>query len=148
MRTIAVLPFHNLSGQKGGDIWGVGMADAIISRLASLQNLAVRPTNSVLKYAAGADDPALAARELQVDSVLAGNYQTIGGVMRVSVQLIDHGATRWGSRYDLRSADMLKFQDDVAQKVVEGLSVQLSGAEQERMHGPHDQFAGSLQPAG
>ena len=57
MRTIAVLPFHSLSGQKGGDIWGVGMADAIISRLASLQNLAVRPTNSVLKYAAGADDP-------------------------------------------------------------------------------------------
>ena len=136
MRTIAVLPFHNLSGQKGSDIWGVGMADAIISRLASLQNLAVRPTNSVLKYAAGADDPAQAARELQVDSVLAGNYQTIGGVMRVSVQLIDHGATRWGSRYDLRSPDMLKFQDDVAQKVVEGLSVQLSGAEQERMRAP------------
>lgn len=136
MRTIAVLPFHNLSGQKSGDIWGVGMADAIISRLASLQNLAVRPTNSVLKYAAGADDPAQAARELQVDSVLAGNYQTVGGVMRVSVQLIDHGATRWGSRYDLRGPDMLKFQDEVAQKVVEGLSVQLSGAEQERMKAP------------
>jgi TolB-like protein/Tfp pilus assembly protein PilF/predicted Ser/Thr protein kinase len=136
MRTIAVLPFHNLSGQKGGDTWGVGMADAIISRLASLQNLAVRPTNSVLKYAAGADDPTQAARELQVDSVLAGNYQTIGGVIRVSVQLVDHGATRWGSRYDLRGADMLKFQDDVAQKVVEGLSVQLSGAEQERMKAP------------
>jgi eukaryotic-like serine/threonine-protein kinase len=136
VRTIAVLPFHNLSGQKSGDNWGVGMADAIISRLASLQNLAVRPTNSVLKYAAGADDPTQAARELQVDSVLAGNYQSIGGVVRVSVQLIDHGATRWGSRYDLRGADMLKFQDDVAQKVVEGLSVQLSGAEQERMRSP------------
>jgi serine/threonine protein kinase/tetratricopeptide (TPR) repeat protein len=133
VRTVAVLPFHNLSGQKSSDTWGVGMADAIISRLASLHNLAVRPTNSVLKYAAGADDPTQAARELQVDSVLAGNYQISGGVVRVSVQLIDHGATRWGSRYDLRSADMLKFQDDVAQKVVEALSVQLSGAEQERM---------------
>jgi TolB-like protein/Tfp pilus assembly protein PilF/predicted Ser/Thr protein kinase len=135
-RTIAVLPFHNLSGQKSGDTWGIGMADAIISRLASLQNLAVRPTNSVLKYAAAADDPALAARELQVDSVLAGNYQVSGGVVRVSVQLIDHGATRWGSRYDLHGADMLKFQDDIAQKVLEGLSVQLSGAEQERMKAP------------
>jgi TolB-like protein/tRNA A-37 threonylcarbamoyl transferase component Bud32/cytochrome c-type biogenesis protein CcmH/NrfG len=136
VRTMAVLPFHNLSGQKAGDTWGVGMADAIISRLASLQNLAVRPTNSVLKYAAGPDDPNQAARELQVDSVLAGNYQIIGNVVRVSVQLIDHGATRWGSRYDLRSPDMLKFQDEVAQKVVEGLSVQLSGAERERMQAP------------
>jgi serine/threonine-protein kinase len=136
VRSVAVLPFHNLSGQKSGDIWGIGMADAIISRLASLQNLAVRPTNSVLKYASGTDDPAQAARELQVDSVLAGNYQLSGGMVRVSVQLIDHGATRWGSRYDLRSPDMLKFQDDVAQKVVEALSVQLSGAEHERMTAP------------
>jgi serine/threonine-protein kinase len=112
------------------------MADAIISRLASLQNLAVRPTNSVLKYSTGSFDPLEAARELNVDSVLAGNYQNIGGVLRVSVQLIDHGATRWGNRYDLRGADILKFQDDVAQQVVQGLSVQLSGTEQQRMSTP------------
>jgi len=135
VHTIAVLPLQNLS-QKGDENWGIGMADAIISRLASLQNLAVRPTNSVLKYANGTFDPLDAARELKVDSVLAGNYQNAGGVLRVSVQLIDHGATRWGNRYDLRGADMLKFQDDVAQRVVEGLSVQLSGAEQQRMNTP------------
>jgi serine/threonine protein kinase/tetratricopeptide (TPR) repeat protein len=135
VRSIAVLPFQNLS-QKSDETWGIGMADAIISRLASLQNLAVRPTNSVLKYANGTFDPADAAQELKVDSVLAGNYQMIGGVMRVSVQLIDQFATRWGSRYDLRGADMLKFQDDVAQRVLQGLSVQLSGAEQQRMETP------------
>ncbi|HTM36991.1 MAG TPA: protein kinase [Terriglobales bacterium] len=135
VRSIAVLPFQNLAQNKD-ETWGIGMADAIISRLAVLQNLAVRPTNSVLKYANGSLDPADAARELNVDSVLAGNYQNVGGVLRVSVQLIDHGATRWGQRYDLRGADMLKFQDDVAQQVVQGLSVQLSGAEQERMNTP------------
>jgi len=135
VRSIAVLPFQNLS-QERDETWGIGMADAIISRLASLQNLAVRPTNSVLKYANGTFDPLDVARELKVDSVLAGNYQMTGGVMRVSVQLIDHGATRWGNRYDLRGADMLKFQDDVAQRVLQGLSVQLSGAEQERMETP------------
>ncbi len=135
VRSIAVLPFHNLS-EKGGENWGVGMADAIITRLASLQNLAVRPTNSVLKYSGPANDPTQAARELQVDSVVAGNYQAIGGVVRVSVQLIDHGATRWANRYDLKGSDMLKFQDEVAQKVLDGLSVQLSGAEQERMKAP------------
>ena len=133
VRTLAVLPFRDLSGQSGSEVWGVGIADAIISRLATLQNLAVRPTNSVLKYAKGADDPAQAARELEVNSVLAGTYQRVGGVMRVSVQLIDHGAARWGGRYDLQGQNLLRFEDDVAQKVVDGLSVQLSGAELETL---------------
>src|SRR5205807_3800425 len=131
LRTIAVLPLHDLSGEGGSEVWGIGMADAIISRLTTLKNLAVRPTNSVLKYAKGAGDPAQAASELQVDSVLAGTYQRLGKTTRISVQLIDHGATRWAGRYDLQGSDMLRFEDDVAQKVVEGLSVQLSGAEQQ-----------------
>jgi eukaryotic-like serine/threonine-protein kinase len=132
VRTLAVLPFRDLSGQ-GEEVWGVGVADAIISRLATLQNLAVRPTNSVLKYAKGTDDPAQAARELQVNSVLAGTYQRMGGVMRVSVQLIDNGAARWANRYDLQGHDLLRFEDDVSQKVVDELRVQLSGTEQESL---------------
>jgi serine/threonine protein kinase/tetratricopeptide (TPR) repeat protein len=136
LRTIAVLPLHDLSGEGGSEVWGIGMADAIISRVATLKNLAVRPTNSVLKYAKGAGDPAQAANELQVDSVLAGTYQRLGKTTRISVQLIDHGATRWAGRYDLQGNDMLRFEDDVAQKVVDGLSVQLSGAEQEALKTP------------
>jgi serine/threonine-protein kinase len=132
VRTLAVLPFRDLSGQ-GTEVWGVGVADAIISRLATLQNLAVRPTNSVLKYAKGTDDPAQAARELQVNSVLAGTYQRMGGVMRVSVQLIDNGAARWANRYDLQGHDLLRFEDDISQKVVDELRVQLSGTEQESL---------------
>ena len=133
VRTLAVLPFRDLSGQADGEAWGIGIADAIISRLATLQNLAVRPTNSVLKYAKGTVDPAQAEQELGVNSVLAGTYQRVGGITRVSVQLIDHGAARWADRYDLQSHDLLRFEDDVAQKVVGGLSVQLSGAEQESL---------------
>ncbi len=133
VRTLAVLPFRDLSGQAGSETWGLGVADAIISRLATLQNLTVRPTTAVLKYAKGTDDPAQAARELEVNSVLAGTYQRVGGVMRVSVQLIDHGAARWGGRFDLQGHDLLRFEDDIAQKVVEGMSVQLSGAEQESL---------------
>ena len=127
VRTLAVLPFRDLSGQSGGEVWGIGVADAIISRLAALQNLAVRPTNSVLKYAKATDDPVQVAKELEVSSVLAGTYQRVGDTMRVSVQLIDHGAARWAGRYDLQGHDMLRFEDDIAQKVVGGLSVQLNG---------------------
>jgi len=138
VRTLAVLPFRNLSGPAGNESWGIGMTDAIISRLASLQNLAVRPTSAVLKYANTSADPLQVARELEVSSVLDGTFQRAGSSIRVSVQLIDPQtrATRWAGRYDLSAADMLKFQDEVAQKVVEGLSVQVSEAEHKSMAAP------------
>jgi TolB-like protein/Tfp pilus assembly protein PilF len=138
MRTVAVLPFRDLSGKTGSESWGIGMADAIISRMAGLKNLAVRPTSSVLKYAQASSDPAQVAQELEVDSVLDGTFQRSGGVLRVSVQLVDRDnrATRWAGRYDLRGNDMLKFQDEVAQKVVEELNVQVSQAEHDKMTAP------------
>ena len=137
VQTLAVLPFRELSPQAGREDWGIGMADAVISRLVSLRNLAVRPTSSVLKYVKTQADPGQVARELDVNSVLEGTYQRIGPVIRISLQLIsrDTGAARWASRYDLRADDMLKFQDDLAQKVVENLSIQVSPAEHQAMSG-------------
>jgi TolB-like protein/Flp pilus assembly protein TadD len=130
-----VLPFRELSSSPIEESWGIGMTDAIITQLASLQNLAVRPTSSVLKYAKEPADPAKAAEELGVDSVLDGTYQRVSGVMRVSVQLVDrqNRAMRWAEHYDLRADDMLRFQDEVAQKVVEGMRVQVSGKEQKSL---------------
>jgi eukaryotic-like serine/threonine-protein kinase len=136
--TLAVLPFHNLSSKGQENSWGIGMTDAVISRLASLRDLAVRPTSSVLKYAQGPADPVRAAQELQVESVLDGTYQAAAGSVRVSVQLIDahDGATRWAQRYDLRSGDMFKFEDELAARVVEGMQVQVSSAEQNSLQKP------------
>jgi serine/threonine protein kinase/tetratricopeptide (TPR) repeat protein len=135
VRSVAVLPFRELSSSPIEESWGIGMTDAIITQLASLQNLAVRPTSSVLKYAKEPADPAKAAEELGVDSVLDGTYQRVSGVMRVSVQLVDrqNRAMRWAEHYDLRADDMLRFQDEVAQKVVEGMRVQVSGKEQKSL---------------
>ena len=132
VRSLAVLPFRDLSGHED-EVWGIGVADAIISRLTTLQNLAVRPTSSVLKYAKGTSDPAQATKELEVDSVLTGNYLHIGDKLRVSVQLVDHGAARWAGRYDLQGHDMMGFEDDIAQKVVGGLRVQLTGQDEEAL---------------
>ncbi len=135
LRSVAVLPFRDLSLRPSEESWGIGMTDAIITRLASLQNLAVRPTSAVLKYMKEPGDPTKAAQELGVDSVLDGTFQRVAGVMRVSVQLVDrqNSAMRWAEHYDLRADDMLKFQDEVAQKVVEGMRVQVSGREQESL---------------
>jgi len=131
VQTIAVLPFRDLSAATS-DSWAIGMTDAIISRLASLQNLAVRPTTSVLKYVKEMPEAVEAAKALGVQSILEGTYQRAGGVIRVTVQLIDGqtGTTKWSERYDLRNADILTFEDQVATKVVEGLKVEISPAEQ------------------
>lgn len=138
VRTVAVLPFRDLTGKSSRESWGIGMADAIISRMASLQNLAVRPTSAVLKYAQAPADPAQVAKELDVETVLDGSFQSAGGVVRVSVQLIDSKtrAALWAGQYDLHASDMLKFQDEVAQKVVEEMRVQVSDAEHRSMTAP------------
>jgi serine/threonine protein kinase/Tfp pilus assembly protein PilF len=136
-KTIAVLPFRDISAPTS-DSWGIGMTDAIISRLTALQNLAVRPTTSVLKYAKEAPEPAEAAKALNVESVLEGTYQRSSDVIRVTVQLIDGrtGNTEWSQRYDLHSADILTFEDQIATKVVEGLQIQISPTEQKAIEQP------------
>jgi eukaryotic-like serine/threonine-protein kinase len=135
--TIAVLPFRDITAATS-DSWGVGITDAIISRLTSLQNLAVRPTTSVLKYANATPEPVEVAKALGVESVLEGTYQRSSNVVRVTVQLIDGhtGTTKWSQRYDLKSADILSFEDEVAGKVVEGLQIQISPTEQKSIQQP------------
>jgi non-specific serine/threonine protein kinase len=137
-RTVAVLPFRDLAQDPAHEIWGIGMTDAIIGRLATLRHLAVRPTSAVLKYIKAPDDPSRVARDLEVDSVLDGTFQRSGGITRVSVQLVAgrERTIRWASRFDLRADDMLGFQDEIAQKVVDGLSVPLSPSEQQSLASP------------
>jgi serine/threonine protein kinase/tetratricopeptide (TPR) repeat protein len=137
VETMAVLPFRDISAATS-DSWGIGITDAIISRLTSLQNLAVRPTTSVLKYAKEAPEPAEVAKALNVESVLEGTYQRSSDVIRVTVQLIDGptGNTKWSQRYDLHSADILSFEDQIATKVVEGLQIEISPLEQKAIQQP------------
>jgi serine/threonine protein kinase/tetratricopeptide (TPR) repeat protein len=136
-QTIAVLPFRDISAATS-DSWAIGITDAIISRLTSLQNLAVRPTTSVLKYAKDTPEPVEVAKTLGVESVLEGTYQRASGTIRVTVQLIDGrtGTTKWSQRYDLRSGDILSFEDQVATKVVEGLRVEISPTERKSIQQP------------
>ncbi len=137
VETMAVLPFRDISAPTT-DSWGIGITDAIISRLTSLHNLAVRPTTSVLKYSKEAPEPAEVAKALNVESVLEGTYQHSSDVIRVTVQLIDGrtGTTRWSQRYDLHSADILSFEDQIAAKVVEGLKIEISPTEQKSIQQP------------
>ncbi|MDR3747124.1 MAG: winged helix-turn-helix domain-containing protein [Acidobacteriota bacterium] len=136
-RSIAVLPFHGLNPNLGDEYLGLGMTDALITRLSNLHKIIVRPVGTVKKYATS-DDPLSAGKELAVDSVLDGTIQHSGDRTRVTVRLlrVSDGEELWGSEFDEKLTDMFAIEDSISQKVAGALALNLSGDEQRRLARP------------
>jgi TolB-like protein/Tfp pilus assembly protein PilF len=120
--SIAVLPFKVLSppGENTGDEYlGVGLTDALITRLSNVKRLVVRPTSSVLRYHGATIDPLIAGRDLGIDYVIDGSIRRVGDRIRVTAQLlsITEGITRWSEQYDEDSTDVLQIEDSISEKV-------------------------------
>ena len=135
--SIAILPFKVIGATSnpdtGDDFLGIGLADALISRLSGVQLLVVRPTSSVLPFADS--DPAIAGQKLAVDYVLDGNVRYVGDRIRVSVQLFETAANsnQWAKAFDASLADVLGLEDALSDQVVSSLLPQLTGEERKRM---------------
>ena len=131
-RTLAVLPFRNLRPESQTDFLGFSLADAIITKLGLVKELTVRPSSSVEKFRNQAVAPQLAARELHVDTLLTGTYIRDGDDLRITAQLIDVKPEKilWQDNIDLKYDRLLTVQDTVAERVLNGLEVQLSPEEQ------------------
>lgn len=133
----AVLPFRVFTGTASDDLdheyLGIGLADALISRLSGIQRLIVRPTSSVLPFADR--DPVETGRYLGVDFVLDGNVRRAAGRIRVSVQLLDvsNGSTRWAKAFDEDVMDVLDLEDKISRQAVGALLPQLTTEEQRRL---------------
>ncbi|HVE55311.1 MAG TPA: protein kinase [Pyrinomonadaceae bacterium] len=136
--TIAVLPFKvmNQSSETSTDdkFLGVGLADALITRLSNVRKFTVRPTSSVLRYDTE-NNPFSAGAELGVDFLIDGNIRRIGETLRVTVQLlsIEQGATRWARRFDENITDFLTLEDSISEQIVDELLPQLTGADREQL---------------
>jgi len=91
----------------------------------------VRPTSSVLKYTASGQDPLRVGRELKVDAVLDGRFQRVADRIRVTLQLlrISDGITLWAEEFEESFSNIFEMQDSIAEKMVQALSVDLSGEE-------------------
>ena len=102
---VAVLPFHALAVSQEARFLGIGIPDAIITRLAGLQQLIPRPTSAVLKYENESIDPKEAGKALASDYVLTGILQEANERLRVSVQLVraQDGAPMWGDHMTSRA---------------------------------------------
>ena len=137
MHTLAVLPFQDLNQSDASTgFLGFSLADSIITRLDYVGSLIVRPSSYIGKYRNKEVDPKEAASELNVDTLLTGTYIKDGDDLRVTTQLIDVNANRilWRTTIDLKYAKLLTVQDEVAQQIIQGLELNLSPAENARLH--------------
>jgi tetratricopeptide (TPR) repeat protein len=136
--SIAVLPFRvlGLPGENTGDEYlGVGLTDALITRLSNVRRLVVRPTSSVLRYRGAAIDPLTVGRDLGIDFVVDGTLQRVGNRIRVTAQLlsVSEGVTRWAEHFDEDSVDVLQIEDSISEKVATALLPQLTGDEKRQL---------------
>lgn len=134
-KSIAVLPFKTLSHEENRDEFlGMGMADAIITKLSNVGGIIVRPTSSVIKYFDGEQSAALAGHELDVSYVLDGRIQRGGERVRVTVQLVRtrDGAPLWAGKFDEKFTDFFAVEDSVSEQVAQALLPHLTGDGLER----------------
>ncbi len=134
--SIAILPFKSLGhvgGDTGDEFMGIGLADALISRMSGVHRLVVRPTSSVLPFVD--TDPFDAGGRLGVDFVLDGNVRVSGSRIRVSVQLLNvsDNSTRWAKAFDSEMVDVLELEDSISEQVMGSLIPQLTREEQARV---------------
>src|SRR5262249_18797269 len=130
-KSIAVLPFENLSEEKGNAYFAEGIKDEILTKLASVRDLKVISRTSTAKYQSKPDNLKTVAQELGVSTILEGAVQKAGDKVRVNVQLIDARADRhlWAKSYDRELKDVLAVESEVSQEIADALQANLSQSE-------------------
>lgn len=136
IRSVAALPFENLSGSADAEPFALGLHDDLLTELSRISALSVIARTSVLRYR-GADRPIPEiARELGVGTIIEGGVQTAGGRLRLNVQVIDAatGAHRWAERYDreLSAQSIFDLQGELAREIALALEAELTSGERQR----------------
>jgi TolB-like protein/lipoprotein NlpI len=130
-RAVAVLPFKLLSANAEDEYLSVALADAVISHLGTSDQLLVRPTSTVMRYAKQASDPLLAARELNVQTIVEGSIQKLGTRLRVHVQAWNaaDGSTLLSAKHDAEMDDLFRLQDRISDGLARAFGVRAPAAE-------------------
>ena len=134
-KSIAVLPFENLSDDKANQYFATGMQDEILTRLAGIRDLKVISRTSTEQYASRPPNLKIVAEQLGVATVLEGSVQRANGKVRINLQLIDarNDSHLWAQNYDRDLKDVFAVQSDVAEKVADALKAKLLPAESVRI---------------
>ncbi len=134
-KSIAVLPFDNLSEEKANAYFSDGIQDEILTKLAGIGDLKVISRKSTAKYKSTPEDLKTVARELGVATVLEGSVQRAGDKVRVNVQLVDaHADTHlWAKSYDRDLKDVFAVESEVAQEIADALRAKLSPSQSDAL---------------
>jgi len=134
-KSVAILPFKNLGGDAASDFYEFALADSVITELAQIRSIIVRPSSVILKYKGNEVDPRQAGKELRVHAVLSAGFIRAGERLRVTAQLLDvvTGDILWSDRIDAEGSDILALQDGIAQKILDGLRLELTDLEAEKL---------------
>jgi len=139
-RSIAVLPFEDMSREREDEYFGDGLAEEIINALAQIEGLKVIARTSAFAFKGKHQDIRRIAEALGVATVLEGSIRRSGARIRVTAQLIAaaDGSHLWSQRYDRELTDVFEIQDDVAQAIATALHVKLTagGSGAARRHTP------------
>jgi tetratricopeptide (TPR) repeat protein/TolB-like protein len=132
IKNIAVLPFKFVGAAHEEEYLGLGLTDALITKLSKLRQITVRPTGVVLKYQG--QDIIAAGRALRVDAVLDGRVQKFGESVQVRLQLVrvSDEAVLLPIEVMGRYADLLALQDSISAQLTRALALHLTGEEQQR----------------
>ncbi|MDX2041917.1 MAG: tetratricopeptide repeat protein [Acidobacteriota bacterium] len=132
IRSLAVLPFKPLMVGASDESLGLGLADALITRLSNTGRIVVRPTSSIIGYAKSDQNLLTAARELEVDALLDGRIQRDGNRIRITVQFLraSNGEAIWGESFDEQFTNILAVQNTISEKVAHALTLKLTEPEQ------------------
>jgi TolB-like protein/Tfp pilus assembly protein PilF len=134
-KSVAVLPFENLSAEKENEYFASGMQDEILTRLANIRDLKVISRTSTQKYASKPENLKIVAAELGVATLLEGSVQRAGGAVHINLQLINASDDNhlWAESYDREVKDIFGVERDVATKVAEALKATLLPQEVEHV---------------
>ncbi len=134
-KSIAVLPFENLSADKANDYFVLGMQDEIVTSLAQLRDLDIRSRTSTQKYESHPEDLGAVSRDLGVAAVLEGSVQKAGDDVLINVQLIDAQRREqlWAQSFRRSVKDVFSVQGEVAQQVADALQIKLAPAQTRRL---------------
>jgi TolB-like protein/Tfp pilus assembly protein PilF len=130
-KSIAVLPFDNLSRDPDNAFFAEGVQDEILTRLAKIADLKVIARTSTQRFKSTPDDLPKIAKQLGVMNILEGTVQKAGNQVRVNVQLINAltDAHLWADTYDRKLTDIFAVESEIAKTIAETLQARLTGSE-------------------
>src|SRR5205809_1400705 len=134
-KSIAVLPFENLSDDKENAYFADGIQDDVLTNLSKIGDLKVISRTSVMPYRGKASNVREIGKALSVGAILEGSVRRVGNRVRVNVQLIctDTDEHLWAEDYDRELTDVFAIQTDLAQKIAGELRAKLSPSEKEQI---------------